>query len=181
MLSICLSIFPSIIQANDPGYIYGVTLNGTNNDQQFFQADLQTFIVTPYPILGPSIDVLGSAATMSGDGYFWCSLYYYANTYQPTLETRAHIRSIKKHNITELNDNIQEGDSIVLAGIDITNGMVAYSYDTSQWTGQFLFIIGIYANDTNPHMIRVIGKEPKTGNQVIVEKFQNEISKIIKT
>lgn len=161
-----LSALP-VLLANDPGYIYGVALNGTSNDQQFFQADLQTFIVSPFPILGPSIDVLGSAATMSGDGYFWCSLYYYAEP--RTFATRDHIRSIKKHNISELNDNIQTGDSIVLAGIDLTNGMVAFSYDTSQWTGEFLFILGIFANDTFPHLIRVVGKEPKTGTQVVVD------------
>ncbi len=143
------------------GTVYGVALNGTTNLQQFFAADLNTFVVAPVgPPLGEDIDVIGGAAAVD-QGIFWTSLYIFG----PNNNKR-------KAGATTTARSGAGADEIALTGINTTTGLVVYSYNSSAWIGMPVFIVGIFVRPqpsaATGTQLFVIAKEPRLGTQVFV-------------
>jgi hypothetical protein len=147
------------------GAVYAIALNGTTNTQQFLVADLETFIVSPVgPSLGADVDVMGSASVVEpSSGLFFATLYYFG----PSARAAGHgpaPAGPRARPFPLLSD-----DRIDLVGLNLATGAVEFSLNTSAWTGDFLFVTGIFLRPATPGVLFVVGEQPKLGYQVFVD------------
>jgi hypothetical protein len=117
---LALSLLPLAATASFPGFVFGLSENGTTNTAQFVAADLETFEVLVVSQL-PRYEAIGSAAIVdAASGIYWgCAI---------------------KFGITP-----GVNDSLVIFGVDTSDGSVAYEVPTNTFVpGQWLVADLIY-------------------------------------
>lgn len=171
-LGVCLcaaanDISSKLTQRSFVGSVFGIALNGTTNQQQFFSADLDTFVVSPIgAALGDQVDVIGSASVIDPiSQIFWTTLYYFG------AELRSSSSAQRR---SERTYPMLATDEIALVGINITTGAVVQSFQTSNWTGAWLFVDGIYLLDSSSKSasgvsrLFLVASDPKAGMQYFI-------------